>query len=452
MRSNSVFRSVSLSLVASGLVLSASNAFAAGYELLEQSGEGVGQAYAGVSTGLGDGSEVFFNPAAMTNLTAEDTLSLNTNFIAPHAKFKNEGSSYIPQLGGTAIGGNNGGDGGEFAVVPNLYWSHKFNDSLAFGFGLNSPFGLSSGYNDTWVGRYHAIKSELKIVNINPALAYKVNDMLSLGVNMQVMHADAQLTNAIDFGTIGVSTLGLATASRLGLLPQRADGLGKVDGDDWGVGMGLSALFTPSKDLRFGVNYRSKVDLNLEGSGKFTVPSNAAILTSTGAFTNTSATADVTLPESLGVGGAYDIDQSWTMFADATWVRWSRFQELRVKFGSVQPDSVQAENWNNTWRYSIGTRYTASKNWRFRTGFTWDQTPVPSSDYRTPRIPDNDRYWLAFGADYTLMDNVYVSLNYAHLFVPGAATSSLANATGAVLNGNWDLGVDIVGLELNAHF
>lgn len=424
---------------------------AAGYELLEQSGQGLGQAFAGVSTGIGDGSEVFTNPAAMTELSTEDTLSAHISFIAPQARFKDRGSAYIPQLGGGPLAGNDGDDGGVFAAVPNVYVAHQFSDSIAAGFGVNSPFGLSSEYDENWVGRYQAIKSQLKIVNFNPAIAVKPFEMLSLGASMQVMHAEAELTNAIDFGAIGLATLGLPTASALGLLPQSSDGFGKVAGDDWGTGYGLSALLTPTDDLRLGVSFRSKVDLTLRGDGEFDVPSNAAVLTSTGAFTDTRAAASVTLPESIAFGGAYDVSDRWTVFADAVWVRWSRFDELRVKFESVQPDSVQEENWDNTWRYSIGTRYAVDDEWAVRAGFTYDETPIPSAEFRTPRIPDNNRYWMAFGVDYSLSEKLTLSANYAHLFVPDTSTN-VVGSSGSVLRGDWDLGVDIVGLALIGRF
>lgn len=445
--------SSSISLLLSAVFLcSAGSGFAAGYELLEQSAKGVGQAYAGASTGYGDGSEVFFNPAAIMQLKKQDTFSMHGHLIMPSAEFNDEGSMLAPQLGGAPLSGNQGGDGGEVAFIPNLYFAHKVNEHVGLGLGFNSPFGLSSEYNNTWVGRYHAIRSELEVLNINPAIAVKPVEWLSLGVSMQAMYADATLTNAVDFGTIGVSTLGLPTAAALGLLPQQADGYARVDGSDWGHGIGVSALVTPLDWLRLGVSYRSSVELNLKGDAKFNVPTNALALTSTGLFQNTLARANVNLPEILSVGAAVDLTDNFTLYLDGTWINWSRFDELRVQFDGPQPDSVQPEEWDDSTRLSIGGRYQVNDCTAVRAGFSWDESPIPGDEYRTPRIPDNDRYWVSAGLDYELWEDIELSFNYAHLFIDDARTSGLTTSTGNVLNGGWDLGVDIVSASLTAVF
>jgi len=426
--------------------------YSAGYELLEQSVVGVGQAFAGTSTGFGDGSEVFFNPAAMTK-HKKSTTSIGIHGIVPHGEFSNDGSSYDAALGGFPLVGNEGGDAGSLELVPNAYLVTKLSEDLSFGLGVNSPFGLVSDYNTTWVGRYFAVKSELKTININPSLAYKVNDSFSIGAGVQTIYAKAKLSNAVDFGTIGVATLGLPLAGGLGLLPQQADGYADVSGHDWGVGGTFGALFTPNDKLQFGLNYRTKVDLDLRGNARFYVPDNARVLTSTGLFTNSDARASITLPETINFGTAYKVQDNWTILGDVTWIRWNRFDELRVKFDdSPQPDSVQEENWDNTWRIALGTKYDLCDNkWQLRGGVAWDQSPVPSDELRTPRIPDNDRYWLSVGAGYKFTEDLELNFSYAHIFIPDAETN-LRGTTGSTLRGDWELGVDIASLQLVSRF
>lgn len=422
---------------------------AAGYELAEQSGEGVGRAMAGAQTGFGDGSEVVLNPAAMTELEGYTT-SFSGHIIVPSADFHNEGSSYIPQLGGQTVLGDDD-DGGRTSFVPNIYGVKNFENGLAVGFGITTPFGLSTKYNDSWVGRYQALKSDLYTIDLSPAVAYAPTKWISFGANLNVIYADAELTNAVDFGTIGVSALGLPTASRLGLLPQQADGRAKVTGDDWSVGFGAGVLVKPIDSLKIGLTYRSEVRENLSGDAEFTVPTNAQVLTSSGQFVNTGATARVTFPDAINLGGAYDITPEWTWYGNAGWTRWSRFHELRVEFDSAQADSVQDENWDNTWRLGTGTSYQLSKALRLNAGFMWDQSPISDAQHRTPRIPDNDRYWLAGGVSYALNDSLSLAASYAHLFVRDANTDIVAS-TGSRLTGSWDLGVEIVSLAVVGRF
>ena len=424
---------------------------AAGFELLEQSGEGMGTAFAGSATGFGDGSEAYFNPASMTSLTA-NTVSANVDFIYPHAKFNNDGSSLSPELGGGPLTGNMGGDAGSLNTLPNIYGVYKITDDISAGLGINSPFGLSSDYNDTWVGRYSAVDSELTSVNINPAIAVKVSDMVSLGANMQIIYGHAKLTNAIDFGSIGTATLGLPTAAAAGLLPQSADGYAKVTGDGWGVGMGLGATVQPLDDVTFGVSWRSEVHLKISGDADFTVPANASALTSTGQFTNTNASADITLPQSIDGGVAYKLSDQVTLLGDAVWTEWQSFKDLTVNFDSTQPPSTDIEDWKNSWRFSLGAKYKPCPPWTFKAGFTFDESPIRSGEFRTPRIPDNNRYWMAFGVDYDITDSTTLGFNYAHIFVPGGAQTQISAPPGDMLSGSWDLSIEVASLSLVTRF
>lgn len=117
----------------------------------------------------------------------------------PSAKFNNEGSTHILQ-GVTKVPllGGNGGEGGVTKVIPNMYFSKKLSDRFTVGIGINAPFGLATEYDNTWVGRYHAIESDVLTVNINPAVAYKINENLSVGAGFSVQYLKAKLSNAID--------------------------------------------------------------------------------------------------------------------------------------------------------------------------------------------------------------------------------------------------------------
>ena len=53
----------------------------------------------------------------------------------------------------------------------------------------------------------------------------------------------------------------------------------------------------------------------------------------------------------------------------------------------------------DVWRFSVGANYRYNDQWMFRGGIAYDQTPV-RDEFRTPRLPDSDRTWLSFGAQY----------------------------------------------------
>ncbi|RME58784.1 MAG: transporter [Candidatus Dadabacteria bacterium] len=420
-----------------------SSSFAGGYAILEQSAEGIGVSFAGQSAGYGDGSEVSLNPAAMSWIDSP-TVSAGLHIIVPSAEFSDNGSTLVTSA---PIGGGNGPDGGETAYVPNLYGVYPLNDKLTLGLGITPKFGLATKYDSTWVGRYFAVKSELTNIDIIPAVSYKVTDNFSLGASLNVHYLDAELTNAVDFGTIGFGQLGPTLATSLGLLPGQADGFAKLSGDDWAVGGTFGASYRYSEDGVVGIVFNTKVNSTLTGSADFTVPANAAVLTSSGFFTDTSGSASLTLPESLSFGIAHNVSDNIQLLGELVWTRWSRFKELRAKFGNGQPDSVVDEGWNNTWRVSVGGRYQASDNLRVSAGLGYDQTPIADAQHRTPRIPGNDRRWVSLGLDYLFTENFKFSLNYGHIFVSDASTDIL-DSLGNRLVGDWDLSVDLISASL----
>lgn len=129
------------------------------------------------------------------------------------------------------------------------------------------PFGLSTEYDEGWVGRYHAIKSAVPTINLNPALAFKLNDQLSLGAGMSAQYISAELTSAIDSGSVCYGLVGPGTCNPAGLTPgsQAVDSYAKIKGDDWGYGINLGLLYKPANAMRIGVAYRSSVKQRLEG-------------------------------------------------------------------------------------------------------------------------------------------------------------------------------------------
>ncbi len=444
--------------------LIATTAFAGGYEIQEQSARGLGQAFAGKSAGFGDGSEVYYNPAAMVSLKT-DVASVSVSAIKPSAKFKNNGSSLVPALGGAPLTGGNGGDAGSVVAVPSGYIVKTIDNQFKLGLGINSPYGLNAEYDSDWVGRYHAIKSDLTVININPALSYKVIDGFTLGLGLNNMYIDAELTNAIDFGSIGASRLG-AAAAPLGLLPQKADGFGRLEGDDWAHGFNLGMLIEPTSSTKFGLAFKSKLEATVDGKATFEVPTNALPLTSTGLFTNSTAEAEMTIPESLSAGLMHEINDRLNVSLEGTWTRWTRFKEIRVKYpgsvsdtvtppGSVSDtvtpgsvsDTVTPENWENTWRMAGGVNYAVTPRLTLRAGTAWEETPITSAAFRTPRIPDENRIWATVGASWYATDNMIVDIGYAHLFMDDASSTN-TTATGAALIGDYDLSIDILSIGL----
>ncbi|PCJ30588.1 MAG: long-chain fatty acid transporter [Gammaproteobacteria bacterium] len=429
---------VSALLIAS-VISSAS--YGAGFSIMEQSVTGLGRAFAGQAAVAEDASTIFFNPAGLTYLT-HSQIAQGMNFILPRSEFNNEGSSLPAALGGTALTGSED-DAGKLALVPNFYYAHRLNDDVVLGLGVNAPFGLVTEYTDQSVGRYHAIKSDLLTININPSMGFKATDRLSLGFGLNLQYIDLELTQAVDFGAACAQASVTQCAQ-----PQQHDGKATLTADDWSWGFNLGLMFQATEATRLALAYRSKISHHLTGKGQFDIPSNPFVqaVAAGGGFVDGSISGDINLPESASFAVHHQINNKWAVSADVTWTRWERFQELNISSPIARLNSVKEEKWGNNVRYGVGLTYIYNDKWTFRSGIAYDQSPI-SDQYRTARIPGEDRKWLSVGASYNYSDNITLDAGYTHIFVTDPSIND-ATAQGYTLSGEYDANVDIVGVQM----
>ena len=445
----STFKLTALRLLTAGILTACTaSSMASGFALIEQSASQMGNAFAGGSAVANDASTIYFNPAGMTRLHTQ--LVAGAHLIMTSAKF--DGSATDPA--GFPVSGGNGGDAGGNGVVPNLYFSTPLGDGLFAGIGINVPFGLSTEYNDGWKGRYQAIESEVKTVNINPSLAYKVNNQFSVGVGVSLQYIDAKLTQSLDQGSLCAPTQaqlqalgvpGADPANCAGLVPQGSDGFAKVEGDNWAGGYNLGILYEPTRSTRVGLSYRSKVNQQLTGKGRFN--SILPQFSSFGIFVKTDISADIDVPQSASMSIYHDVSSRWSVMADATWTGWDNFDELRIKYDSFQPDTVIDENWEDVWRYSLGVDFRYNSDWTFRVGTAYDETPIKDREHRTARIPGEDRIWASLGFGYQITPTIGIDVGYSHLFIDDPKINSGTPTTGNI-NGKYDADVDIISAQV----
>jgi len=416
---------------------------AAGYALIEQSTSNMGSAYAGSAASAEDASTIYFNPAGMTELDSTQAV-FGLHIVQPSTRFSDNNSS---GPGGVSLGNDTSGDAGATGVIPNFYYTRGVAPDLKFGLGINAPFGLSTEYDKEWIGRYHAIESHMKSVNINPSLAYKASDQLSLGAGISLQYLSVELTNAIDQATL---CSGKSIPGCVSYIPTTNDGHAKVTGTSWGWGANLGLLYKFSDTTRIGAAWRSSIRHELEGDAKF--DDIDTVLRGAGFFVNTDASAKVDLPATLSISGYHQIDSRWALMGDITWTQWSNFEELRIKYDSGnQGDTVQPENWDDSLRYSLGMHYRHSDQVLLKAGVAYDETPIPDTKHRTPRIPGNDRTWLALGLNYKLSPQLSFDLGYAHLFINDTDISD-TNKLLAKLDGEFESNVNIFSGQINWNF
>jgi long-chain fatty acid transport protein len=493
-------------LTLTALTLIAAGAFvpmaqASGFQLREQSPSAQGNAFAGVSAGGSDISSLFFNPAVMTQYDGWQS-SFGGTYIGLSAKFENGAASRTPNLlalgfqvapvTGTSLSTISGpashGNAAISAVLPEFNIMYSVNKDLKLGLSLNVPFGLTTEYDSNWIGRYHALKSDLKTIDIAPSLAYRVNDQFSVGVAFVARKADAELSNGVDYGTAlalkvgqGLAAAGLSPVSpgpgqnspvatvAMGApsaafgtpgfaIPGAWDGKAGLKGDGWGYGWKAGFTWQPSPEFRLGGAYSAAMTMTLKGDASFEFPANLpptdlAALNAAGLH-NGKGQADLHLPATASLGFDWKATPAFSLQGEVAQSTWSRFKELRVKFDTGAPDSITDENWRDTWFYSLGGTWKVDQAWTLRAGVAFDQSAV-DDNHRTPRIPDNDRKWISLGATYTVSKKTAVDVGFSRLFVAdGKVNLSAAgdNLTRGSLTGTMKAAINILGASVRYSF
>jgi long-chain fatty acid transport protein len=441
MKSHQIFGKTEGYLLCIALAVSVvgSHAQAAAFALHEHSIKSMGTAYAGAGANAGEeAATIAWNPAGMSYVNGSQ-LDVVGVYVTTTLDFENKGSSQsLLTAGGmsTVPGTGPSDNGGTDGFIPSLYAVTGLNDRLKVGLGIYAPFGLSTEYEPNWVGRYHAIKSSLKTISISPALSYQVTDGLSIGVGAAANYIDAELTQA-------VFVLDPLNGQQL------PDGHAKVAADDWGYSFNAGIVYALNEAMRMGISYRSNINHTLTGY---------RALTSVGPLSGqVGARTDLELPESI-VGSAYErLGDKWSIMADLMWTRWSRFEKLRIRFDDNSPDNVTQYDWNDSWRFSVGSEYRPTSRWSIRGGLALDQSPIPNAQRRDPRLPGTDRRWVTVGATYRPNDLVSVDFAYAYVKLKDAEINNTIDLTSGVmpgaftdtLVGSYDSDSHLVGIEVS---
>ncbi len=461
----------SLGAVAAAVALTfvGAGVHAGGFQLNETSASGLGNAFAGGAAAAEDASTSWSNVAGLARMRGTEVVGA-LHLVTPSLKFRNDASQ-------AALGqglGTDGGDAGGLAAVPNLYLARKLDNTWTLGLGLNSPWGLVTEYNDGWVGRFQAIKSSIKTMNVNPGVSWRVSDRLALGLGLNAQHIAAEFTNQVNYsaallraaalngiapGSAGFNAIAAASAG----LETRA----RIKGSDTGTGWNVGAMWEVDDKTRLGAHYRSGVTYRIDGNASFANPAVPAAPAVIGLLANgvnrtalfdTRITSRVKMPAIVNLSYFATVNDRWDVMADAQWTEWSVIRNLSFQRADGTELQTTPENFKNTWKLAFGANYRYNPQWMLRGGIAFDQSPV-QTDFRTPRLPDAGRTWLALGTQYTVNPKVKVDVGASYLFVKKATINANGNPAdpaaaraNALLDGHYDNRTFILSAQVNYAF
>jgi len=382
---------IAITILASALLIPG-RALAGGIALYEIATADVGLASAGWAARAQDPATLLKNPAGMSLLEG--------NQFQGGAQLLQAGLGFTPNAG-TTVDGNSGGN--PVGVLPalSMFYVHGLGEDVKVGLGIFSNFGLAMSYDSGWVGRYYALNNTLLGLSIMPALSYRINEQLSIGVAANVM--------------IGYLNYSAAINNRDTILnPNAPDGQMAMNDTTVGAGGNVGLLYEPKKGTRFGVTYYSQVKLNFGAVPTFTGLSGplGTALQNGGHLTN-ELDLGVTVPQSVMVSSYHEFTERWAMMLDFGWQNWNQFGKVEIGLtGSPAAlNTTTSLDYQDTYHVALGNRYRINQTWLINSGFAWDSSMIKGQNY-TVSLPVGQAFRFGLGAEWQATPTLNIAFSY----------------------------------------
>lgn len=340
-------------------------------------------------TGVGifgrSAESLFFNPASGVYLKDQWSLSGGMMLLTSKVNFQNSLYNWT---------NSTDNQGTPFYAYAN----YKMNDRISFGLGVYTPYGSAVEWNQDWEGAHLVNNIDLKAVYVQPTVAVKVHENVSLGAGLIYVNGGVSFNRNIsrnitdekgNFSDVNLEATNVSA---------------------WGYTLGVAAKLN---DFSLGINYRSEINMEAK-DGKATFHDLPAFLSDKykdGAFS-----ATMPLPAELSVGLSYQISDKWLAAVDYNYTFWSVYKDLTIDFKDPAiATSVNARNYSNSSTYRLGLEYMASEKITARIGGYFDKSPVQEG-YFAPETPRNDSYAATLGISYQVTPKLSIDASALGVF------------------------------------
>lgn len=421
--------------VAFGLASVSTFTQAAGFQLAEYSATGLGRAYAGEASMADNASAQWRNPAMLTYLEGTQ-VSAGAIYVNPNVDV--EGTVNHAQLGKTHASSN---DFAHDAVIPNFYLSHQLNEQMALGFALGTNYGMETDLGTDFAASHFGNQASVISKEANLNIAYQILPQLSIGGGVRYVMgeghfgATAPAKNLIRHPvTNNVMTLPKGTTLKY------------MEGEDNSWGWQVGSAWQINQDHRVGFAYKSEVIMDFEGHAE-----------GISYGTNKPGMMSLTLPATAELASFHQLNDQWAIHASINWTDWSSFKELTAVFPE-KSDLIKSENWEDNYRFALGTTYQYDAKLALRAGVAYDTSAVDDKN-RTATIPETDRTWVSVGGSYVATPQLTLDAGFTYIFAkdatinePRDASDQTAAAIGGAFTGNVSGNVWLIGVQANYRF
>jgi long-chain fatty acid transport protein len=449
-----------------------------GFALNEIGSCAISRGFAVTGGGCMDASLVFWNPAGLSRLSGGSAL-LGASAIDLKGKFVRDTTG--KEFESTA----------PTAIVPNVFVSKTMKmtmagkeRSFALGGGVYVPYGLTSQWDDDFIGRFSSKKAALQSIYVQPNVAFNINDKWSIGGGPIYVKTNIELTQAIDLAGLPTTTPGV-TFANLGFA--KGTEIGQVHLESGGhTFTGTVGIMGKLNDrVTVGARYLGKARVKYRGSvAEFTPTPTGLIVPSTigtipagtpvdnlvasqfaagGAFEpGQQGWTEITQPDQAQVGVSYKDFHDWDVEFDYQWTGWKKFKELPITFftasgpQNIPLSRVLIEDYNNTSSFRIGAEHLFPSKATVRLGLAGATQAAPEATV-TPLLPEQGRSYFSLGGSYPLTSMLTIDGAYMNIQTPGRRgrtdeRSSRAITAAQLNNGVYSLTAHVLSLSLKASF
>ncbi|WP_218745114.1 outer membrane protein transport protein [Vibrio cholerae] len=421
--------------VAFGLASVSTFTQAAGFQLAEYSATGLGRAYAGEAAMADNASAQWRNPAMLTYLEGTQ-ISAGAIYVNPNVDV--EGTVIHQQLGKTHASSN---DFAHDAVIPNFYLSHQLNEQLALGFALGTNYGMETDLGTEFAASHFGNQASVISKEANLNIAYQILPQLSIGGGVRYVMGEGH------FGATAPAKnlIRHPVTNNVMTLPQGTT-LKYMEGEDNSWGWQVGSAWQINQNHRVGFAYKSEVVMDFEGHAEGV---------SYGSYKP--GMMSVTLPATAELASFHQLNDQWAIHASINWTDWSSFKELTAVFPE-KSDLIKSENWEDNYRFALGTTYQYDAKLALRAGVAYDTSAVDDKN-RTATIPETDRTWVSVGGSYVATPQLTLDAGFTYIFAkdatinePRDASDQTAAAIGGAFTGNVSGNVWLIGVQANYRF
>ncbi|MPS32912.1 MULTISPECIES: outer membrane protein transport protein [unclassified Salinivibrio] len=395
--------------VATALGSLSTTAHSAGFQLAETSATGLGRAFAGEAAMADNASAQFRNPALLSYL-ADTQVSAGGIYVNPNVDIDGTNTN-ISNDKKTATSTD---DVAHDAVIPNFYFAHQIDDRFTAGLALATNFGMETDLGNDFTGTQFGNEAAVTTFEINPNIAWKATEQLRLGAGIRYVLGE---------GSIGAQANTMAANKSI----PAGSTLKYMEGDDRAWGWQLGAVYDINDKHRVGISYRSEVNLTLDGHAegvtynKIEIDKGQLAPKDLLSGNHYPGSMDLTLPATAELSSLHQLTEQWAVHTSINWTEWNSFDKLEADIPSLSndPQMVKVENWEDNYRFAIGTTYQWDQQLTLRSGVAYDTSAV-SDKNRTLTIPETDRTWLSVGAGYDVTPKLTLDAAFTYVFAKDA--------------------------------